>query len=103
MPPDKVVNTEFLGILVQWQEYDVQIDVAFDAINQALDNKPVKGMAEFKTALKNQVIRDKTVLSAMKAQQDTMQLFPCQTAELYARTKRENELLNVAKSINAKQ
>ena len=76
---------DYLGILVDWEEFKIDIDEFFKEVQHSLGSDIIDCIGDFRIALRNFAVRGETLLQARKLQQDP--LFAYQRAFAEAATK----------------
>ncbi|KAM0421134.1 hypothetical protein ACHAPT_011026 [Fusarium lateritium] len=87
LPVDTMEPVDFLGLMADWDEVDVNIGQIFTDIRTGLNQGTViPALGGFETSMRNQAIRGRTLLKAMMVAQTATQLYCRQLAEEKART-----------------
>jgi hypothetical protein len=101
MPASCMVTIDYLDILADWDQFDVEVDSMFNELQRELKEDSIAGMPEYRLALKNQAIRGRTVVMAMRNMQEAMQFYHRQEAERVARESRTKQLHSLASKVKA--
>jgi hypothetical protein len=78
---------DYLGLLAEWREMDICVDVAFAAIKDQLarDGETIDGMDDYKVALKKLAVRGETLVNALREAYEARSRYLLLDAEKKAR------------------
>ena len=102
MPAESTNTVDYLGILADWEEFELQVDSMFNELQSDIGQDTITGMSESRLALKAQAIRGRTMILATRNVQEAMQFYHRQLADSKARQARNDESQITAKNAGQK-
>lgn len=97
LPKSVAARVDYLGLLADWREFDLQVDSVFKEMEADLKGEKIGGMETYRMAMKKEVIRGETMLAALRAAYDARINYFRRRAEREARVARESELKQLSR------
>ena len=92
LPAVATERFDYVGLMADWDVFRETVDLTFVEFAQSLGNAVIKGMAEFRTALRQMYIRGQAVLETRRVTQDETHKYLRNVAETTARQKRGEDI-----------